>query len=392
MSTSSPSSILPTESQLRRRELEQATYPVTISSPSRQINIASDSPIPLSPDPFGRHPSVYEVDAAPVQSYWDPVAQKFTHEPLGPSPSMSSIDDGSGSLTSATPSSRFSADSSSVVDQDDRAIKSTAPLVSVKGLKKLWRRSKSSSSPLPQPPTPGRTSFQLSSSPHPPTPTDQLMAPPVLGAITRGSNGKAHVGQLQFDQISRPSLSGSRPNSPAVLLNAPPQEKPSVRKSILKSWKSVTGAVSQQPTNGSEPRKSSERPVSNETIKPRRPSVLDGSMPPNPQLPEQYLPSNHIRTGSNALEHWKLTARSKMGPGHHYSSASHDLLSAIPPVWSPVVVQTPGSASPFQSQFASSQDSQAESRASLETSQFEIISSPKVHPNLTYPYMTLDHE
>lgn len=379
----SPSPTVPIDSQVRRREPEQATYPVAIPSPSRQVNIASDSPIPLSPDPFGRHPSVYEIDAAPVESYWDPVAQKVSYEPLGPSSSMSSIEDGSGSLTSATPSSRFSADSSSVVDQGDRVTKSTAPLVSVKGLKKLWRRSKSSSNALPQPPTPGRTSFQLSSSPHSPTPTDQLMAPPVLGAITRGSNGKAHVGQLQFDQTSRPSLSGSRPDSPAVLLGAPPQEKPSVRKSILKSWKSVTGAVSQQPTNGSESRKNSDRPVSNETIKARRPSVLDDSIPPNPQRSERYLPSNHIRAGSN-LEYRKSIARSKMGPSHHYSSASHDLLSAIPPAWS---------ASPFQSQFsASSRDSQPESRASLETSQFEFISPPKGHPNLTYPYMTLDHE
>ncbi|KAH0837953.1 hypothetical protein J3R83DRAFT_6188 [Lanmaoa asiatica] len=401
MPTSGPSSSVPTESQVRRRELEQALYPVTMPSPSPQTNIASDSPIPLSPDPFGRHPSVYEVDAAPVQSYWDPMAQKLSHEPpLGSRPSMSSIDDGSGSLTSATPSSRFSADSSSVADQDDKATKSTAPLVSVKSLRKLWRRSKSTSGALTQPPTPGRTSFQPSSSPHPPTPTDQLTAPPIPGAITRGSNGKGHAGQLQSDQElpyplqpSRPSLSGSRPNSPAVLLNAPPQEKSGIRKSILKTWKSVAGAGSQQPTNGSEPRKSSERPVSNETIKPRRPSVLDNSIPPSPQLPGQYLPSNHIRTGSNFLERRKSAARSKMGPGHHYSSASHDLLSTVPPARSSVIMQTPLSASPSQSQFSAfSRDSHAESRASLEMSQFEVVSSPKVHPRLTYPYITLDHE
>lgn len=386
MPTSSSSSTVLTESQVRRRELERAMYPLTISSPSRQMNIATDSPIPLSPDPFGRHPSVYEVDVAPVQSYWDPVTQNFTHEPLGPSSSMSSIDDASGSLPSATPSSRFSADSSSALNQDDRTTKSTAPLVSVKSLKKLWRRSKSSSNALPQPPTPGRTSFQHPTSPHPATPTDQLMAFPVPGVITRGSNGKTHVGQ--YDQTSRPSLSGSRPNSPAVGLSAS-QEKPSVRKSILKSWKSVTGAASQQPMNGPEPRKSSERPISNETIKPRRPSVLDGSIPPSPQLPERYL-SSHVRTGSNFLEQRKSAARSKMGPGHH-SSASHDLLSAIPPAWSSVA-QTPRSAPPSQSLLsATSRSPQPESRASLETSQFETVSS-KAHPNLAYPYMALDHE
>ncbi|KAG6380803.1 hypothetical protein JVT61DRAFT_5187 [Boletus reticuloceps] len=392
MPASSASSTVPTESQVRRRELEQAMYPATMSSPSRQVNIVSDSPIPLSSDPFGRHPSIYEVDALPMQSYWDPVAQKFSQDPPGSRPSMSSVDDGP--LDSAPPSSRFSADSSSAADSD--RTKSTSPLVSVKGLTKLWRRSKPSSSPLPQPPTPGRTSFQLTSSPYPPTPTDQLMTPPVPNAVTRGSNGKAHVGQMQFDQElsypsypSRPSLSGSRPSSPAVHLNAPPQEKPGIRKSILKSWKSVAGGP-QQPTNGIEPRKHSERPVSNETIKPRRPSVLDGSIPPSPQLPEQYLLSKHVRTGSNFIERRKSAARSKMGPGHHHSSASHDLLSIPPLPWSPVIMQTPGSASSSQSQLSAiSRDSDVDT---LETSQFDVVPSQKIHPNLTYPYMTLDHE
>ncbi|KAF8140668.1 hypothetical protein EV363DRAFT_1393564 [Boletus edulis] len=369
MPASSASSTVPTESQLRRRELEQAMYPATMSSPSRQVNIDSDSPIPLSSDPFGRHPSIYEVDALPMQSYWDPVAQKFSHDPPGSRPSIAA---------------------------DSDRTKSTSPLVSVKGLTKLWRRSKPSSSPLPQPPTPGRTSFQLTSSPYPPTPTDQLMTPPLPNAVTRGSNGKAHVGQMQLDQElsypsypSRPSLSGSRPSSPAVHLNALPQEKPGIRKSILKSWKSVAGGP-QQPTNGIEPRKHSERPVSNETIKPRRPSILDGSIPPSPQLPDQYLLSKHVRTGSNFIERRKSAARSKMGPGHHHSSASHDLLSIPPLPWSPVIMQTPGSASSSQSQLSAlSRDSDVET---LETSQFDVVPSQKIHPNLTYPYMTLDHE
>ena len=390
MPASNPPSTVPTESQVRRRELEQAMYSTTIPSPSRQVNIASDSPIPLSPDPFGRHPSIYEVDSAPVQSYWDPVAQKISSDPLGPRPSVSSIDDGPGSLDSATPSSRFSADSSNVMDT-----KPTAPLVSVKSLKKLWRKSKPSSGAQSQPPTPGRASFLLPSSPHPPTPTDQFMAPPIPNAITKSPNGKTYVGQLQHDQEtsfpsypSRPSLSGSRPNSPAVLLNAPPQEKPGIRKSILKSWKSVAGSGLQQPTSVSEPRRSSERPISNETIKPRRPSVLDGSIPPSPRLPEQYVLSNHIRTGSNIIERRKSVVRAKTG--HHYSSASHDLLSTSPLSLSPAVTQTPGSASSSQSQFSAySRDSHTES---LETSQFEVAPSPKVHPNLAYPYMTLDHE
>ncbi|KIJ22161.1 hypothetical protein PAXINDRAFT_178265 [Paxillus involutus ATCC 200175] len=400
------SSTVPTETDIRRREQEQVVYPTTIRpSLSRQTNITIDSPIPLSPDPFGRYPSVYETDALPVPSYWDSATQQFSHEPSDPRPSLSSADEGS--LASTTPSSRFSADSTSIaMDHGEKNTKTTAPLVSVKGFKKLWRRSKSSSGGVPQPSTPGagRSSFQHSGPPPRVTSSDQLAAPPIPSALlARSPNSKSPVGQLQFDQEStypwhpsRPSLSGSRPTSPATLVpNAPahPPEKTSVRKSILKSWKSVSGAASQQPVNGSESRNRSERPISNETIKPRRPSVLDGSIPPSPQLPDQYLPSNHARTGSTFFERRKSAGRSKMGPTQHYSSSSQDLLSRIPQQRSSVIMQAPGSASPSRSFFsATSRDSHAESGESFETSQFEFVSPPKVHPNLSYPYQTLDHE
>ncbi|KAG9313986.1 hypothetical protein JVU11DRAFT_4762 [Chiua virens] len=366
---SGPSSAAPTESQARRLDLEPGMYPAMIPSPSRQVNAASDSPIPL---------------------YWDPVAQQFSNEPP-PSRPVSSTDEGPEALTSAPLSSRFSADSCGFVD--DNVTKSTAPIVSVRSLRKLWRRSKSSSGVPPQPQTPGRTSFQISNSPYPSTPTDQLTAPALPNPITRGSSGKS---QLQFDDtyssLPSSSVSGSRPTSPAVLVNASPQEKSGVRKSILRSWKTVAGAMSQQPPNGSEPRRSSERPVSNETIKARRPSALDDSIPPTPQLPQQYLPSNHIRTGSN-FDHRKHPAHSRAGPGYHYSSASHDLLSAILPSRASLVMQPPASASPLQTRFSTiSRESQAEGRTSLETSQYEIVSAPKVHSNLTYPYLTSDHE
>ena len=92
MPASNPLLTVPTESQVRRRELEQAMYPATMPSLSRQVNFTSDSPIPFSPDPFGRHPSIYEADAAPIQSYWDLVAQKFSQDSPGSRPSVSSID------------------------------------------------------------------------------------------------------------------------------------------------------------------------------------------------------------------------------------------------------------------------------------------------------------
>ncbi|KAH7886191.1 hypothetical protein F5I97DRAFT_1928063 [Phlebopus sp. FC_14] len=398
-----PSDDISTETETRRRELEQYVYPANVPPFfTRQTNVTSDSPIPLSPDPFGRYPSVYEAEPPPAPTYWDPVTHNFSHKPSEPRPSVSSADEGS--LASTTPSSRFSADSASLaMDHNDKAGKTAVPLVSVKSFKKLWRRSKSTSASQ-QPPTPsaGRSSFQLSGPPTQRNSHDQPAAPPVPAALSvKNGKSKAPV-TLPFDQESpypihpgRPSMSDSRPTSPSIPLSGstlPTTEKTSVRKSILKSWKSVSGAGSHSTTTGAQPRKGSERPVSNETIKPRRPSVLDNNIPPSPKLPDQYLPSNHARTTSGLLEHRKSASRSKMES--HHSASSQDMLTLITQQQrSSVVMQGLVSTSPSRSSLSTfSQDSQIESRGSFETSQFELISPPKVHPNLSYPYQTLDHE
>ncbi|KAL4067339.1 hypothetical protein V8B97DRAFT_2009399 [Scleroderma yunnanense] len=386
------------ETEARRREIDHSTYPTTVPAPfTRQTDLTSDSPIPLSPDPFGRYPSMYEDQLPPVPTYWDPATKQFSHEPTDSRPSTSSVDEYS--LSSTTQSSRFSADSSIAIDQQDKNGKAQGSLVSVKSLKRLWRRSKGSSVPTAQPPTPtaGKTSFQPQQLGRAPS-QEQLGPPPVTTAAARNGKVKAPLNQLHFDQESpypihpgRPSLNGNRPISPPVPPPLVIGEKTTVRKSILKWGKAVTGVgTHQNPGVSSEPRKSSERPVSNETVKPRRPSVLEGSVPPSPKLPEHLLQSNHARNGSGIFERRKSAGRSKMGPKANYSSSSQDMLSINSQPRSSVVMQASGSVSPSHSQF--SMESGTEGRGSFDTAQFEVISAPKVHPNLTYPYQTLDYE
>ncbi|KAI6048004.1 hypothetical protein EDC04DRAFT_2620939 [Pisolithus marmoratus] len=334
------------ETEARRRELEQ--HPATVPAPfTRQTDLTSDSPIPLSPDPFGRYPSMYEEQALPVSTYWDPTTKQFSEVPTDSRPSTSSA--------STTQSSRFSADSSIAVDLADKGGKAQAALSGVKSLKRLWRRTA-----LPPTPSPGSLSKAT------------LGPPPVITAVARNGKVKAPLNQFQFDQ--EPSLNGTRPISPPVLPPVASGEKTSVRKSILKSWKAVTG--SQQNPGASDTRKSMERPVSNETVKPRRPSVLDNT-------------SNHVRNGSGVFERRKSAGRSKMSSKANYSSSSQDMLGMTSQKRSSI-----GSASPSRSQFSAySMDSNTEGRGSFDnTSQFEVISTPKVHPNLTYPYQTLDYD
>ncbi|KAI6163772.1 hypothetical protein EDD17DRAFT_1693091 [Pisolithus thermaeus] len=391
----SPNGGASSETEVRRREHGQSVYPTTVPAPfTRQTDLTSDSPIPLSPDPFGRYPSMYEEQTLPVSTYWDPTTKQFSEVPGDSRPSTSSVDEAS--LASTTQSSRFSADSSIAVDLADKGGKAQGPLASVKSLKRLWRRSKGSSTP--QPPTPSLgMSFQGQLPRHS---QEALGPPPVTTVAARNGKTKTPLNQFQFDQESpypihpgRPSLNGIRPISPPVPPPIASAEKTSVRKSILKSWKSVTG--SQQNPGASDMRKSAERPVSNETVKPRRPSVLDNIVPPSPKLPEHLLQSNHARNGSGVFERRKSAGRSKMSSKANYSSSSQDMLGITSQQRSSIVMmQAPNSASPSRSQFsASSMDSNTEGRGSFDTtSQFEVISAPKVHPNLTYPYQTLDYE
>ncbi|KAG1886013.1 hypothetical protein F4604DRAFT_1615146 [Suillus subluteus] len=372
-SRSSSPNALSTETKIRKRDLEPSTYPSPLPpSFGRLSDTATDSPIPLSPDPFGRYPSYLESEAHPIPTYWDPATGQFTSIPIESRPSLSSVDEGS--VASTTPSSRFSADSASF-SMDAAAAKTSTPLVSVKTFKKLWRRSKSASMSAQQPPTPnaGQTSFQGSA---PPTQSfhDQL-----------GPPQPPQRGLSPMPATTMPRTP-TRPSSPTT----PSSEKTSVRKSILKTWKSVSGSTASS-SAPSEPRRDTERPVSNETIKPRRPSILDAGIPPTPKLAEQYLPSNHARTGSGIFERRKSVGRSKMGASSSLSTSFQDV--ALPSRHSQTSspLPPPGSVSPALSLQSTPRHSKVD--GSFESAQYELVSaSPRLYPNLSYPYQTLDQD
>jgi hypothetical protein len=375
-SRSASPNFISAETKMRIRDVEPPTYPPPLP-PSFGKQSDADSPIPLSPDPFGRYPSYHESESQPTPTYWDPATGQFTSIPVESRPSLSSVDEGS--IASTTPSSRFSADSASFsMDAGENNAKASTPLVSVKTFKRLWRRSKSVSGQQPPTPSPGRASFHVSASPVllsqdqpglPPPPPPQRGLPPVPSA---------------------PPPRSPRPSSPSIPSSS---EKTGVRKSILKTWKSVSGATaSASSSTPSEPKRDTERPVSNETIKPRRPSILDAGVPPTPKLAEQYLPSNHARTGSGIFERRKSVGRARMAPSANSSTSSQDVAMASKTAsQTSSSMQPPSSVSPARSlQSTASRYSQV--NGSFETAQYEMVTPPRIHPSLSYPYQTLDHD
>ncbi|KAJ7146233.1 hypothetical protein C8R44DRAFT_756922 [Mycena epipterygia] len=144
------------ESELRRRDLaeHQAAYPALTPSIGPKSSINSPL-IPLSPDPFGRHPSQPPPEprgggkgngARQSASYWESpvVIPASTPEPPAVQ-RKSSI----ASLSERDGSSRFSTDSlkSAEAAPGATAQKQTnrTTLMSVKNIKKLWRKSQKNS-------------------------------------------------------------------------------------------------------------------------------------------------------------------------------------------------------------------------------------------------------
>ncbi|KAJ6601362.1 hypothetical protein DFH09DRAFT_1490610 [Mycena vulgaris] len=269
--SSSRGSTASTESEMRRRDLaeQQATYPSMAQqaypltpptsypalTPSIGLKSSLNSPlIPLSPDPFGRHPSQPPPppqgngtngngNARQSVSYWDaPV--------VIPAPSEATVAR-KGSLASLaeTKSSRFSSDSLHGADAQAQAQTqkqaNRTTLMSVKSIKKLWRKSNKASvssvntsapngngngraistvpenmySPLspPAPQRPNRPSMEDMD-----LPDVDVPAPPRT-PIT-GSFGAAQRPPLP---VSRPSLDPSPRPSQDQALMPPPSPRPS---------------------------------------------------------------------------------------------------------------------------------------------------------------------
>lgn len=318
------------ESMARKRELEeeQALYP-PLAAPNlyHRNRTDMDSPIiPLSPDPFGRFPSqaesVYMEDhpsrdsqvfqnGSVVASQQDSILSppdRISSLTLGQSSvgGSSSSNNGRSSSHTQTPSSRFSFDSTTSEDATKLGTqKTSSSLMSVKSIRKLWRKSgkqQSISGSINTIPESGRTSpnVQPSSAPQssgrlrsrsvskqmlPPTPpgppTNNLPVPPIVPAHMQAPYQKmtldgdsrypvhplpprdpSPMGHARMSSLSQqqrppssqqqrpPSVQHQRLSSVSQQQQRPPSvsQQPSeskresgVRKSILKSWKSATG-------------------------------------------------------------------------------------------------------------------------------------------------------
>ncbi|KAJ6623125.1 hypothetical protein B0H10DRAFT_2011281 [Mycena sp. CBHHK59/15] len=199
--SNSRASTASTETEARKRDLaeQQAAYPAYTPS----IGKATNSPlIPLSPDPFGRHPSQPQNDTSRQSvAYWDaPVVVPAPPPPeVQRKSSLSSISERGGRPAS----SRFSSDSMHGADAASLKQTNRTTLMSVKSIKKLWRKSHKASvssvntnamrpistvhenihSPLSPPPRPQRPSMEDMDLPDvevpmpPRTPTTDSFAP-----------------------------------------------------------------------------------------------------------------------------------------------------------------------------------------------------------------------
>ncbi|KAI0347989.1 hypothetical protein BDW22DRAFT_1424225 [Trametopsis cervina] len=410
--------------------------------------------IPLSPDPFGRFPSEAEATHLERESrvYYEDELVAATAPDGSTALGVPVVITTETRPPSQAPSSRFSLDSVTSEEVSKNGLSAAAPVTNavpggskpsgalsgVKSIRRLWRRSESkraSVSSVAQPPSgrispnavppqngqPGRSrSKSISKAPPIPSPTvvehsANGLAVPNMPArepsreSMRQPIREPPVQSLRFDQESpypiHPSRAStlrspspppqSRPpsqqaNRPPSVTQQAPTDKSSVRKSILKSWKSASGlSTGNKGSTSSTPRSSTEQLP--ETAKKRRPSVIDfatgalrgsgnstlGELPPSPAIPEQFF--NQMRSSSRQSQLSHTNGKPSIS-----SSAS---ASSPPRVRSPL---TAASSPPRQALTAHPRASMEsyESRPSFDVSQFEMVSPP--HGSLSYPYHSLD--
>lgn len=433
-----------THARLLELEDQRSAYPspdVLPPSLSRKREDGFDvSPIiPLSPDPFGRFSSA-EVASTPDGSrdsqYYVTDRSSFATYPrppertssLAPHAELEQQDRERERSESQAPSSRFSADSETVEEVSMRNTKDRSTLMSVKSIRKLWRKSNKTSISLPPSTSGGKSSpaipeaeYERSREPSPVPPVPPPKSPKTQQAAAgqrTSKHGRSESGldPFYFDQESRypvrrspspqdVSLPASRSVTPsaASYLASPglPQGTPastpplpptnekngSVRKSILKSWKSASSSnPNPNATNGELT-----------PARKRRPSVLDvassimrGSLTSNdlaspavPELPVEYRASQRQSRSSTQLLNEDRQQRRKPAP-----SSSSDSNSSPP-------LRTPLTGSTVTLVMTSPRASEDTSRPSFDTvSQFEMV-SPKLNSyglesTLSYPYHGLD--
>ncbi|KAI0718929.1 hypothetical protein C8T65DRAFT_736960 [Cerioporus squamosus] len=410
------------ESIARKRELEEeqdALYPPLVAPALRTPG--SDSPIiPLSPDPFGRFPSDME-GPAPIRDDSPFVKKASGLRPSHNNRSMSNV--------SEAPSSRFSVDS--LASEEAKGSGKQSSLMSVKSIKKLWRRTNKASgsgSSSPALPESGRTSPNPSSGPNSAAPIGQRMSRTLsrspLPEQPRSAPGpamlmpkrKGSMHQLSWNQDSpypvhppprtpSPSVPQMPPTTPPLPASAPPvpaqAEKGNVRKSILKSFRSQSGSL--HSSSSSISRSSNEMPPPGPGYQRRKPSVVELSsvmkrasgvsstmtlvdIPRSPPLPD-HLSGTTSRSASRQSQLSNASGRMRQ---HQPSISSTDSSSSRAPSRLLAGASPPRAGSALSVPRTSGES--YESRPSFDESQFEMV-SPKMAPThmLSYPYHSLDH-
>lgn len=398
--------------------------------PPLQSHRGLESPvIPLSPDPFGRHPSsFFPLEEVPSVPPVPEMPTQQTHRAEKLSISSALIDE------ERVPSSRFSFDSTT----DDHNPNNLAPgrdsrsrstsIVSVKSIRKFWRKSGNKSSISLSTPASGKTSpTPPSNNPPPPTPspvpsdTPQSQYPS-LPPSRAPSRADSALDNLRFDQDSKypihpakgPSNQPSTQGPSAAIEPSPssatlPEHKTgSVRKSILKGLKS--GSFSQITISGDAARMSVDKsgaeliPQAQGSAKKRRQNPFEnvthrvrGSMssalsdlPPSPSIPEHFTNGNQppkvsIPTNNNANKAHR-TSMKRAGPAGSQSSTN----SSTPSILSPVSnASPPGNNGVIVRRGSEDTDDEF---SGLDNSQFELITPPKhgMRSSLSYPYHGLE--
>lgn len=329
-SVSTLASVGASESLLRqqRYEEETANYPGTQSLTIHRSDGGFGSPtMPLSPDPFGRFPSTSSQNTV----------YSGTEMAMPPERTSSLARQSQGDTEyvderplSKTPSSRFSADSLLEEVTANAKISNRTTIMSVKSIKKLWRRTNKASvsglsvipsadpSPMPSRPPSSAASLHDTDVESPRVPSPSVMFSQGNSGMSSGRTSQASMrgghgpftqqplkptkrpdsglDPFYFDQDSKypvrrspspstqnpyggsgqttPSTSSFPMSAPATATTTPVAEKKrSMRKSILK-WKSVASSGSASSDN-SAPRRSSDFTASEPRR--RRPSILDAT-------------------------------------------------------------------------------------------------------------------
>ncbi|KAJ4472508.1 hypothetical protein C8J55DRAFT_563258 [Lentinula edodes] len=544
----SGSSDISAETMKRRREAEeeQNLYPALNSLSNVGTSSQNSSPIiPLSPDPFGRFSSTPEPPEGTRHSVkvWDKVPFGGSVEQLIQNSKQRRTTSISGTGVTEAPSrnseasSRFSADStkdnievpasiaknlsgSSTGGKDNVKEKTgnRTTVMSMKGIKKLWRKSNKTSVSMVVPPTPipespmfppGHPTDEPLKSPPISTPSTRAPSPQSLQNLPQSSsvpirpsrpskeeldipdipdqlaiplqpeNGRPapmpiiaaqmQVGlrlrsstngdRMQFDQESPYPMPARRPQQRKMSVStnsvhsAPqlPSRTPSptsstggsigaaagasmtgenrqanVRKSILK-WKAAaaTHQNNEQTNSNSDSRSNPERIASNSTVRPRAPSLNNGShrssvstseIPPSPKIPEHFLssraPPEHLRTGShltNSSTDSRLTNTTDLSSFQSLNSPSSSQTShGSPPSKLKTDLNRNSSLDSsaklsmdssglrkmsFDSQSdrrtVDDDDAYSDTHPSIDSSQFEMVSPKMEVGTLTYPYTTV---